>query len=91
MERSYLVTPPAMFMKSGGVDLRTPFCQATLEMLNFLNREEPYCLLSYDSTLEATRSCNAVNQYATKHKLNCKAMRRKEKVLIVKMTGDQTA
>ena len=56
-----------------------------------MNRDEPYCLLSFDTILEATRACGAISQYAGKHKINCKAMRRKDKVLLVKMTGEQTA
>ena len=86
-EKEYFNEIPEVFKRKGGLDARRPISEATAEILQFMEGDAPYCMLTYDDVTAAKRAANTANEYAKKHHLGCKVSRRDEYVLFIKETA----
>ena len=83
-QKEYYNEIPEYFKKKGGVDGRRPYSATTMELLEFMENDSPYCMLTYETREEAKKARNAANEYAKKHKIGCRLARRDNYVLFIK-------
>ena len=86
-EKEYLNEIPEYFKRKGGVDGRKPYSAPTIELLEFMGSDSPYCLLTYETTVEAKKARNTANEYVKKHKIGCRTIQRDIYVLFIKETA----
>ena len=81
-------TPP-VFKKRNGIGRRgASLSTATLMLLEFLNGDAPYFMLTCDSKEEAKRATNTAEQYAREHKLGVRVSRADNYVLFIRTTDE---
>lgn len=85
-EKEYFNEIPEVFKRRGGVDGRRPTSAVTMEMMAFVDNDSPYCMLTYDDTVEAKKARNTAREYAKKHKIGITPIQRDKYVLFIKET-----